>query len=182
MSSRASRTRRPTVVYLLFNDPVGHAFLRERRGVPEEILAALRSFGLSSICNVVAAIKTARRLGLGPDDVVMTVATDGAPLYESEIPRILGDRFDGDFDECAAASAFGQWILGADGEHLLELQHKDRARIFNLGYFTWVEQRGVSLADFEARREPAFWQGLLRLPSVWDELIGELNARVAAGG
>ena len=28
----------------------------------------------------------------------------------------------------------------------------DRNRIFNLGYFTWVEQQGVSLDDFEARR------------------------------
>jgi len=169
-------------LYLLFNDPVGHDFLRTRCGIPRDVLLALRSFGLSSICNVIAAIKTARRLGLGPNDAVITVATDGAPMYESEVPRILSERFDGDFDEDAAARAFGQYLLGASAEHLLELSTADRTRIFNLGYFTWVEQRGVSLADFEARRDPAFWTNLERLPTVWDELIGELNRRVEAGG
>ena len=33
----------------------------------------------------------------------------------------------------------------------------DRDRIFNLGYFTWVEQQGVPLDEFEARRDQAFW-------------------------
>ena len=30
---------------------------------------------------------------------------------------------------------------------LAELSVVDRARIFNLGYFTWVEQQGVSLDE-----------------------------------
>jgi len=165
---------------LLFGDPVGHEFLREHRGVPHEIIAQLRSFGLSSICNVLASIKTARYLGLGPDDVILTIATDGANLYESEIPRILTDDFDGSFDPCAAAAAHGEHILGASAEHLLELRHTDRTRIFNLGYYTWVEQRGVPVADFEARRAPSFWNNLLRLPSLWDDLIGEFNRRIEA--
>lgn len=165
-------------LFLLFNDPIGHAYLRDRRGVPEEIIAELRSFGISSICNIIAAIKTARRLNLGPEDAVFTIATDGAPLYESEIPRILGDRFDGDFDAVRASETFGQYILGANSEHLLELSGADRNRIFNLGYFTWVEQRGVSLAEFEARRDLGFWRKLIRLPGIWDNLITELNERV----
>ena len=41
-----------------------------------------------------------------------------------------------------------------------ELTREERERIFNLGYFTWVEQQGVSLEDFEARRDPAFWARL----------------------
>ena len=48
------------------------------------MLASLPSFGLSSICNVIAAVKLAKHLDLGPHDVVVTVATDGAELYESE--------------------------------------------------------------------------------------------------
>ena len=45
--------------------------------MPEPVLEALASFGLSSLCNVIAAVKTARRLGLGPNDAVYTIATDG---------------------------------------------------------------------------------------------------------
>ena len=78
---------------VLFSSPAGRAYLAERRYVPPETLAALSSFGLSSICNIVAAVKTAKYLGLGPDDVVATVATDGAEMYGSERAKILARDF-----------------------------------------------------------------------------------------
>ena len=34
--------------------------------------------------------------------------------------------------------------------------------IFNLGYYTWVEQQGTPFELFEARRGQAFWRGLRR--------------------
>jgi len=56
----------------------------------------------------------------------------------------------------------------------------ERNRIFNLGYFTWVEQRGVALADFEARRDQAYWRGLHDLLPVWDEMIAAFNRDTGA--
>src|SRR5207249_331434 len=41
---------------VLFNTPAGLEYLRSRRHVPGPILAGLASLGLSSICNVLAAI------------------------------------------------------------------------------------------------------------------------------
>jgi hypothetical protein len=58
---------------------------------------------------------------------------------------------------------------------MLELSETDRTRIFNLGYYTWVEQRGVALADFEARRAQGFWRDLRQLLPVWDEMIESVN-------
>jgi cysteine synthase len=55
------------------------------------------------------------------------------------------------------------------------LSERDRRRIFNLGYFTWVEQQGISLADFTARREQRFWRGLRDRLRIWDEMIVEFN-------
>ena len=63
---------------------------------------------------------------------------------------------------------------------LLVLTDRDRDRIFNLGYFTWVEQQGVELADFEARRSQDFWLGLRELVPVWDELIDNFNGAAVA--
>jgi cysteine synthase len=166
---------------VLFSDPVGLAHLSGRRGVPEGVLAALPSFGLSSICNVVAAVKLAKHLDLGPQDVVVTVATDGAPMYESERQRILARDFPGGFDEAAAAEVFGRWLLGADTSDLLETTTRDRDRIFDLGYYTWVEQRGTSVEDFVARRDPAFWAGQHARVEAWDELIADFNARTGVG-
>jgi cysteine synthase len=162
---------------VLLSDPVGLRYLADRHGVPADTLAALPSFGLSSICNVVAAVKVAKHLGLGPDDVLVTVATDGAPMYESERRRVVDRDFGGCFDEVAAARVFGRWLLGADTGDLLETTTQDRDRIFDLGYYTWVEQRGVSLEDFVVRRDPAFWTGLRADLEAWDELIGDFNAR-----
>ncbi|MEZ4585732.1 MAG: pyridoxal-phosphate dependent enzyme [Gemmatimonadales bacterium] len=165
---------------LLFNTEVGRAYLRDRRGVSDAVLAALDSLGISSICNVLAAIKMAKRFGFGPSDVVLTVATDGAAMYRSEVERLTPKHFPGGFDGAAAAATFGEHLAGQGADHLLELTQRDRERIFNLGYFTWVEQQGVTLADFVARKEQAFWRGLRELPPRWDELIDEFNQRTGA--
>jgi cysteine synthase len=165
---------------VMFSRPEGREYLRTKRRVPEPVIESLESFGLSSICNVLAAVKSAKVLGLGPDDAVLTVATDGDAMYVSEHERSLARDFGGRFDSAAAASAFEQWMLGAGTDHVRLLDEAERRRIFNLGYFTWVEQRGVSLEEFTARRDPRFWRGLRdRLPA-WNVMIEEFNARTGA--
>ncbi len=162
---------------VLFSSEAGRAYLARRRGVPEAALASLDSLGLSSICNVLAAIKIAKQFDLGPADVVATVATDGAVMYGSERERTLGRHFPDGFDGTTAGEVFGEHVLGQGTDNLLELTSVDRDRIFNLGYFTWVEQQGVSVEDFVARRDPSFWTRTRENVHAWDELIDELNAR-----
>ena len=169
-------------LWLLANDEAGLRFLREARGVPEDVLGALRHFGLSSWCNVLAAAKTARALGLGEGDVILTIATDGAEMYESERGRILASRYGGRFDAAAAAGAFGRWVLGLGTDAILELRREDRERIFNLGYYTWVEQQGASLADFDARRDQAFWRATRARIAQWDEEIVAFDRDLGSAG
>ncbi len=164
---------------VLFNTPEGRGFLTHRKGVPADVVAALEHFGLSSICNVLAAIKTVKLLDLGPDDAVVTVATDGAALYPSERAKTLQRRFGGSFGALDAAEVFAEHLGSAGTEHMLDCTEQDRTRIFNLGYYTWVEQQGTPLDVFEARRSQSFWRGLRRHLGVWDELIDDFNARVA---
>jgi hypothetical protein len=162
---------------VLFNTAAGRAHLVDRQGVPTGVVGRLGDLGLSSICNVLASIKVAKRLGLGGDDVVVTVATDGSVLYDAERETRLAAQWPGGFDAVAAAQVFGEHLAGASDDHVLQLSQDDRTRIFNLGYFTWVEQQGVALADFEARRSQSFWQSLRDLLAAWDHLILEFNAR-----
>jgi cysteine synthase len=162
---------------VLFGSDVGRRYLGDRRGVPERTLAGLDSLGLSSICNVLGAIKLAKHYGLGSTDVVLTVATDGAAMYASERELALAEHFPAGFDELAAAETFGEHLLGATTDNLRELTFEERMRIFNLGYFTWVEQQGVSIHDFLARREPSFWKRIQGQTEDWDVLIEEFNAR-----
>jgi cysteine synthase len=167
---------------VLLGTPEGRAYLERRRGVDPATIAAFESLGLSSICNVLAAIKVAKYEAYGPDDIVATVATDGAPMYDTERTRIVERDFPGGFDQVAAGETFGEFLAGATSDHLLELRRTDRERIFNLGYFTWVEQQGVSLAEFEARRQPAFWSEMRSIVHEWDRRIIDLNERTGALG
>jgi cysteine synthase A len=162
---------------ILFNTEVGRDYLVDRRKVPSDLVASLSGLGLSSICNVLAAIKTAKRFTLGSRDVLVTVATDGAAMYRSEVDRLSAIHYPDGFDAVSAGEAFGRNVLGATTDHFLELTLADRERIFNLGYFTWVEQQGVGLDEFVARRDQQFWKELRELVPVWDGMIEEFNAR-----
>ncbi|MCW2239389.1 pyridoxal-phosphate dependent enzyme [Azospirillum canadense] len=168
-------------VNVLFNTPEGRAFLAERKGLSDELIGALGSVGISGIANILAAIKAAKRLDLTQDDVIVTVATDGAAMYGSERDKALARDFGNRFDQVAAAEVFGRALAGVGEDHVLELGHRDRQRIFNLGYFTWVEQQGIPLADFDQRRQQRFWDELCALVPVWDELIESVNRDAGTG-
>ena len=164
---------------VVFNTAAGRAYLSGYRHVDQRSLAALGDLGLSSIANILGAIKYAKYMALGAGDVVLTVATDGAALYQSEIENARAACFPGGLSEIEAAEAFGQHLLGTGIDHVGELTRLDRERIFNLGYYTWVEQQGTSLADFDRRRDPGFWDGLMESVTVWDGMIEDLNAAIA---
>ena len=167
---------------VLFNTDVGRKHLLEERGLSEDLVRALGDFGLSSICNVLAAIQTAKALGLGANDAVLTVATDGGAMYGSELEKARQKFFaSSGFDADDARRVFEERLVQVDTEHALLLSDIDRARIFNLGYYTWVEQQGVDLADFEARRGQDFWRGLRELLPIWDGLIDDFNTTTGAG-
>jgi cysteine synthase len=162
---------------MVFNTEEGRAHLTGDRGVDEAVVDTLGHFGLSSICNVLASIKVAKQLGLGPDDAIVTVATDGGEMYGSERESMLAGRYAGGFGAAEAADAVDVHLDGTDTDHVEVLDGVGRNRIFNLGYFTWVEQQGIELEDFEARRDQSFWQAVQGMGPVWDAMIDEFNAR-----
>jgi cysteine synthase len=171
--------RATDILNVLFNMDAGTGYLRARKNVPEELIAKLHHLGLSSIANVVASVKLAKFLDLGPRDAILTVATDGAAMYGSQLNKTVTEAFGNRYDEVSAAEAFGEHMMGAGTDSVLELTRRERERIFNLGYYTWVEQQGISLADFERRRHHAFWDGLMTAVPVWDEMIRDFNAKAA---
>ncbi|PKM58513.1 MAG: pyridoxal-5'-phosphate-dependent protein subunit beta [Firmicutes bacterium HGW-Firmicutes-3] len=55
-------------------------------GVDKDLAECLKDlFGVSGICNILGAIKMAKHLNLGPEDNVVTIATDGFDRYDSVI-------------------------------------------------------------------------------------------------
>ncbi|MEX2622313.1 MAG: pyridoxal-phosphate dependent enzyme [Acidimicrobiia bacterium] len=173
--------RATDTLLLLFNTPVGHDLLKEK-GVDPAVVDGLKDLGLSSICNLLAAIRVARYHQLGSNDTIVTVATDGAEMYGSEISRIAARDHPGGFDQKQAQNAFRRYLTEGETGELLELGEAGRRRIFNLGYYTWVEQQGVAFKDFEARKSHDFWKGLRSYLEVWDAMITDFNERTGLGG
>ena len=173
--------RATDTLLLLFNTPAGKEHLATL-GIDPAFIESLRHLGLSSICNLLAAIQVARHRRLGSDDVVVTVATDGAEMYTSEIDRIIQRDHAAGFGAVQAKAAAGRFLTSGETGEFLELGEAGRRRIFNLGYYTWVEQQGVPFPDFERRRDQAFWTGLRPHLDTWDSMITEFNERADVGG
>ena len=164
---------------VLFNAPAGQQYLASRHGFSAELIDALTHFGFSAICNVLAAIKTAKLMGYGANDAIVTIATDGGALYPSERVKTIANRFKGEFTAVDAAEIFSEHLGSVSTDNMIDCTERDRNRIFNLGYYTWVEQQGTPLDVFEARRSQSFWRSVRSYAPVWDNLITEFNARVA---
>jgi cysteine synthase A len=159
---------------MVANTTAGRDYLANYRGVSQEEIAGLSHFGLSALANITGAIKYAKYMDLGENDVVMTVATDGAAMYGTELQ--MAEEKIGGVDKVKAAELFGKAILGAGTDNMIELTRPDRERIFNLGYYTWVEQQGTTLEEFDRRRDQSFWNGLMDLVPIWDGMIERFNA------
>ncbi len=156
----------------VFNEPAGQAML-QRRGIAEEIVAGLPLLGLSSICNLLAAVKAARYWELEDDDVILTCFTDSVELYRSRLAELNAAR--GHLSDLQAEVDFERYLLGAATDHLKELRHPDRKAIHNLKYFTWVEQQGRTVEELERLWSPAFWEEVQGQLPAWDAAIEAFN-------
>ncbi len=159
---------------MMFNTEIGQKYLSKNKGLESAFVHRLPEFGLSSIANILASIKLAKYMKLGEEDAIITVATDGADLYLTELEKTKKE-FVGSYDATACAEIYGQYLKGTTIDYMLELNQKDKERIFNLGYYTWVEQQGVDIDHFEARRYQNFWENHLKNMLDLDEEIDKFN-------
>ena len=160
---------------LVFNTKIGKEYLINKLGLKNSLVNTLPEFGLSSIANIIASIKLAKYMNLGKEDAIITVATDGADLYLSELEKTK-NNYQGAFDNAACSNIYKKHLKEIDSDNMLELSQNDKERIFNLGYYTWVEQQGVSLSNFEKRKDQQFWLDHYNHMISLDDRIEKFNA------
>ena len=163
----------------LFNEPEGRQLLAAA-GVDAATLARLDWLGISSIGNLVAAIKFAKYCELGAQDVVLTVFTDSMSMYGSRLLELTRER--GAYGQ-RQADRDSDRLAGLSVDHVLELTHVDRRRVHQLKYFTWVEQLGKSVDELRAQWSDhrAYWGCLRTQAAELDQLIEAFNAEVRGG-
>lgn len=140
----------------LLTDPVGIEFLiNDAKIQADKIIQMSQVFGISGVCNLLGAIKTAKYYGLNSNDNVVTIATDAIDRYRSVMKQL--DLLFGKIDRVEAKVRWVSIFLKAKLDWILEGTKEVRQRWFNLKYFTWVEQRGKSVEELNAQRNPEFW-------------------------
>ncbi|HVO43918.1 MAG TPA: pyridoxal-phosphate dependent enzyme, partial [Aggregatilineales bacterium] len=140
----------------LLSEAVGCRTLVDRYGIDSATATKLSTlFGISGICNILGAIKTARYFGLGQGDVVATIATDSLDRYYS-VMEDMAERY-GRLDEAAAVGRVEGVFHGVRTDWVQPGTRENRARWHNLKYYTWVEQQGKTVEELDAQRDPEWW-------------------------
>jgi cysteine synthase len=160
----------------LFNEPAGKEYLREQK-VPDHIIEKLPLMGISSVANMIMAIKFAKYYELTEKDIVLTVFTDSMELYGSRLKE-LEEEF-GPYQKINAVIDYHQNLQALTTDYMQELTYYDKKRIHNLKYFTWVEQQGKDLEELNAQwyDYENYWSSIHQQTSKIDKLIREFNQR-----
>jgi cysteine synthase A len=158
----------------LFNEPAGRALLRER-GVQDDVLQRLDWAGISCLCNLVAAIKTAKHYDLGARDVIFLPMTDSMALYASRLEEL--QAAEGPYTREKAIAHAARYLDGTADDHLRELTYADRKALHNFKYFTWVEQQGRTTEELRRLWDEDFWADVFSPAQIqnWDRLITQFN-------
>jgi cysteine synthase len=162
----------------LFNEPEGRKYLVDHIDVSEELVSKLDLLGISSIANVLMAIKFAKYYELTSKDLILTVFTDSMELYRSRL-REARENF-GEYSEKAAVRDFHRHLMAIKTDSMMELTHYDRKRIHNLKYFTWIEQQKFDLDELNRQwyDYELYWRENQKLTPKIDKLIEQFNEKV----
>ncbi|MEK7399194.1 MAG: pyridoxal-phosphate dependent enzyme, partial [Candidatus Poribacteria bacterium] len=162
-------------VLRLFNEPAGKKALASA-GLSADVISALPLLGISSICNLIASIKMAKFFEFDSDDIIFTVFTDSADMYQSRLREL--SQSSGPYNESQASADLERYLRGVASDNMRELGYHDRKALHNLKYFTWVEQQGKTTEELNQLWDPEFWNEKFSQVKEWDKLIEQFNERV----
>ena len=147
-----------------------HRELEPLLGLPAGSLDCFQAlFGVSSLCNILGAIQMARFLKLGPEDNVVTIATDGFDRY----PSVLADRERrcGALGEKELGARFEQVFRGGEARDILDVRSRqEKERLFGYKEKSWTPF-GYSLHYLEGMKSQSFWDGEF-------DKIGEIDSKL----
>ena len=159
----------------LFNTPEGQAYLKNELGLDDELIEKLTWLGISGIANVLCCIKMAKYYELTENDVVATVLTDSAAMYQSRIAEL--NEMHGAYNAHEASLDHNLHMLGLKTDSMMEMTYVDRKRVHNLKYYTWVEQQARDVHDLNALWYDTknTWDAVHAQAKDLDDLINEFN-------
>ena len=159
----------------LMNEPEGKDYLVSR-GVDSAVADQLNLLGISSICNMLTAVKMAKYYEFTEDDIIFTVFTDSEAMYSSRLKELEGER--GPYSRDNAVADY-EMMMQVGIDNMAELSYRDRRRVHNLKYYTWVEQQGKTYEEINAQwYDRSYWEDVFGAAGEIDTMIEDFNRRV----
>jgi len=163
-------------VLRLFNEPAGRDWLLSQ-GVDAKTVDKLGLLGISSICNVLSAIKLAKYFEMNENDTIFTIFTDSVEMYRSRLDEMEINW--GNYEKVQAEVDWNSVIKNQSIDYFKELNYFDKKAIHNLKYFTWVEQQGKDVEELNAQwYDDNYWKERFAVVSQWNKMIDEFNKKV----
>ena len=157
---------------------MGLELLERRRSLVERMLGRPRGYldslggvlGISGICNILGAIRLARYLGLGPEDNVVTIATDGMDRYPSVLANLEKRR--GPLDDARLSASFEEIFRGGDAREILDVRPAEqKERLFGYKEQVW-SAFGYTHSYLESMKSQSFWDGEFdKIPAIDQSLL-----------
>ena len=159
----------------VLTDEAGQEVLVRQYGVQTERAHALSTiFGISGVCNVLGAIKTAKHYQLGKQDVVVTICTDAIDRYHSVMADLARDH--GAMDDARGMAYVEAIFHGQKTDWIKDGTPDMRRQWHSLKYYTWVEQQGKTVEELDAQKDPEWWIKHQQLVPEMDQRIREARA------
>jgi len=163
-------------LFRLFNEKEGHDYFLNL-GVNKNSIKNLSLLGISGISNLLTSIKLAKNFEYNENDIIFTVFTDSANMYQSRLEEM--NVINGAFTNIDAAKIFESSLMRQSIDYFKELSYQDKKAIHNLKYFTWIEQQGKEVSELNAQwYDENYWKERFNIVPEWDKLIDEFNAKV----
>lgn len=151
----------------------GAEVLQRKCGIDARLADVLsHRFGISGLCNLLGAIKTAKKLDLPRGANVVTIATDGFDRYPS-VMEDLAQRTARPIDDACLDRWYEEVIRGATGDEFLDVRTTPaKARLHKDKRDMWT-RFGYSNALLDAMETQKYWDDEYEKVRTYDERIAQ---------
>ena len=152
------------------------AEILKKHGVPAKVADSMVDlFGVSGICNILGAIKMAKYLKLGPDDNVVTIATDSFDRYPSVMENLHERELE--VTDHVLDRWFNDVFMEADTRYILDTRGKEaKEMLFKEKEDDWLKF-GYKQEYLDAMRKPEFWENEYNKVFEYDKKIKEMRGK-----
>jgi len=147
-----------------------------KHGVDPKIAESMKElFGVSGICNILGAIKMAKYLKLGPNDNIVTIATDGFDRYDSVIDNLRHRELE--VTDHVLDRWFSDVFVETDTSRILDTRgDAAKEKLFQQKEKDWLKF-GYSKEYLDSMRHPEFWEKEYAKIKTYDEKIKAIRGK-----